>query len=178
MKIKKTYLIVIVIVVLFLFAGVGAYLFSILRNPDASLPGLSQDQPPPDVLEGEGPDLSPIPLVYQVIMDEPPPDASRAALQQYRANIEYYAQEANNVSLTDCLANPAVIKVVSGSTISLKNNDSTAHTILVNPENTFEVGPGQSVGITADFGSGLGIYSYTCDNIGRPVGVFLVRDSL
>lgn len=175
MKLKKIYVLMGSLGIL-IALGIGGYVvYQVVAPPQTpSVPGFSQNNLP----EGDRLQETPLPEVQQVIMAVPPPDASPAAFQQYRANIEFNAVASDTVTITDCKPSPMVLKVVQGSTFKLENRDIKEHTIVVNTDHSYTLNPKETVDVTADFGSGLGIYTYSCDDPALPVGVFLVRSDL
>lgn len=176
MRVKKFYVMIAIFGVL-LALGIGGFLAFqyVASNGAVHVPGFSKS----DVVPTDIPlqDI-PLPETQQVIMNVPGPDASESAYQQYRANIEFNAKASDKVVITDCVPDPMVLKVVSGKTFKVENRDIKKHTITVNPSHVYILNPKATLEIKADFGNGLGIYTYTCDAAGLPAGVFLVRDSL
>lgn len=177
MKLKKIYVVIGVIGIL-LALGVGGYiLYQALSSQNRpSVPGFSQntaDIPQEDILQE-----TPLPEVQQVIMAVPSSDASPSAFQQYRANIEYNAVASDTVTITNCMPSPMVLKVIQGETFKLENRDIKEHVIVVNENHRYLLNPKETIDVTADFGNGFGIYTYTCDDPGLPVGVFLLRQTL
>ncbi len=44
---------------------------------------------------------------------------------------EAYPEAGSEISLTNCMADPSILKVEDGATVTFQNRDSQAHTILI-----------------------------------------------
>ncbi|HEY0907797.1 MAG TPA: hypothetical protein VGE35_00430 [Candidatus Paceibacterota bacterium] len=89
--------------------------------------------------------------------------------------VDRAAVPTEKIDIAGCVAKPLASSVVADSKITFVNNASVAHTVTFNPQLSFKV-PAKSTLVTkASFGKGQGIYGFGCDDMGRAVGVILVK---
>ena len=84
------------------------------------------------------------------------------------------AKEGPSVNVTGCKPSPLVYKLKDGSTITLRNDDSVEHIIMIDPAHIYTAKAKSLTKIVADFGQGPGNYGYKCDDSQGAAGVFLV----
>jgi len=85
------------------------------------------------------------------------------------------AQAQNTVSIENMLYTPAQITVAKGTKVTWTNNDSTAHTVTADTNNTFASGtlnPGASYSFTFNE---TGSFAYHCDFHPSMHGTVVVR---
>lgn len=111
----------------------------------------------------------------KAVLDPPSLDAPADEKQAHYNLAVKLAQTASNLDLNKCSKpNPLVMKITNGENFTAKNSDTVEHTIVIDQDHHYAVAPGGSATIKADFGHGLGVYGYLCDNVPGVVGFFLV----
>lgn len=76
--------------------------------------------------------------------------------------IQSASVQTDIITFSDCIASPLISRVTQGKTITLKNNDSIEHTILLDDKHTYPLEPKSSISMTVDL-ENQGLYSYSCD---------------
>jgi plastocyanin len=109
------------------------------------------------------------------VLNMPSKDASPEELQAHHVLVEKLAVNAGEVAIgANCGMSPIVLKIQLGKDVVFKNNDSVDHIITFTETRSFAVAANTSVTVPADFGQGVGTYSYMCDTNTAAVGVVSV----
>lgn len=106
-----------------------------------------------------------------------PPEAAGLSSEDYAAQVERYAVEADTIALTsDCTMEPLILKMNEKKTLKLDNRDTTEQMIVFEDQNFFTVAPNtvREINITEAFGKGQGIYRYRCGAQEKTVGILYV----
>ncbi len=72
-----------------------------------------------------------------------PASPSSEESQKYATQIDAMAQDADTLSLSQCKANPLVVKLKSGSKLTVRNTDPEGIVVYIGPE-SLSVAPGSS----------------------------------
>lgn len=105
------------------------------------------------------------------------PEATGLSSEDYAAQVERYAIEADTIALTSgCTMDPLIIKMNEKNTLKLDNRDNSEHMIVFEDQNFFTVAPNtvREINITEAFGKGQGIYRYRCGDQEKTVGILYV----
>lgn len=111
------------------------------------------------------------------VLTFPGPNATADETKKFSEHVNQIAQETDTLNIGKCSPSPLALKTKLGASINLRNDDTTTHKIIFNPEYQFTLNAGETKAVKADFGHGDGIYSYICDkalNAATPIGVFLL----
>ena len=166
---RDTIRIIIILGVIGVLAG-GAYLlyrgdFGIFDRV-ATTPGEEVNTP-----EDEESELS------DDLLRTPSQNASTDELREYYQRVEAESVVADEVTIADCVADPAVIKISRGESITFVNTDAAAHTIIMGGVPTYTIEANSTLEVTPEFSQGAGLYAYSCDKIASSVaGVFIVSE--
>lgn len=109
------------------------------------------------------------------VLTFPKPNATEKEQNDYAAIVAKYAKKTNTVTITNCKPDPVAAEVVYKSTITLKNEDSSSHTISTDQDHFVAIPANSTATMSADFGQPTGIFAYGCDNSPSGVGVFAIR---
>lgn len=93
-----------------------------------------------------------------------PATSSGQAVEEYVKTVKQDAKESADLTITDCKANPGVIKVKKGSTITIKNNDSQEIRLRITINALPKVEAKKSIPFTVNVEPA--IYGYGCDHTG------------
>lgn len=111
------------------------------------------------------------------ILRTPGQNASEEELREYYQRVEALAVATSRVEITDCVANPVVVKISRGNSISFVNTDSATRTISMGGVPTYTLQGGATLEVTPEFSQGAGLYAYSCDQSGSSVaGIFIVSE--
>lgn len=108
-----------------------------------------------------------------------PPGESASAEEQeaYAALLWGLAKETTNVSIgASCKATPVVVNVPEGATLSVRNTDAIAHTLVFDAEHSLAVAPGETEEIDLSFWSAGRLHPYLCDGGSNSVGIVIVSE--
>lgn len=95
----------------------------------------------------------------------PPQNASVEEKQRHDDLVRSLAADAEFLDiLSDCTAQPVVLRVRFGETFTIRNQDIVDHVITVNEDNIFSIPVGGTKDVKADFGKGRGNYGFVCDS--------------
>ncbi|MBI3335612.1 MAG: hypothetical protein HY001_03895, partial [Candidatus Portnoybacteria bacterium] len=87
--------------------------------------------------------------------------------------INELAQNANPVGLKEeCVMQPLVVRVQSGSALVFRNNDAVAHQIIIDKE-PITVPAGKEGKVIASFQHGKGFYTTACYEVGADGNVLV-----
>lgn len=168
-------------VLLVIALGLGAAIY-IQRNPAIlEKPSTAQDatpQPSPVVQ-----DFRPLrPLPKDLTPDE------RLVLQAPRQNdsfdkkaahfelVKKLAKKSGTLNIDKCeKPSPLVLSLKEGQDFSVRNDDSVAHTIIIDTNHKYKIEPNTTTSLKASFGRGAGAYGYLCEKYAGIVGFFLVE---
>jgi plastocyanin len=108
------------------------------------------------------------------------PPANSAPQEEQQAYAEQVMQKARSTSQVslgvNCAANPLIVRIDDGASLTFKNDDSTTHTIIFNEDHSYVLEPGAAKSIGKEILSrGGGMYSYGCDAISGPAGMIVVN---
>lgn len=157
MENQKNPLFAIIFVVLLGIAGILGYM--IYQEQQATNPVVGQQE---DVKEVGG------------VFDIPGPNATEEEKQAHFQLVQSMVQIGDAIDITGCNALPNVLEVKGGNSVSVKNQDDIEHVIALNPDDIYTVPANSTTDIEFDFSQGFGLYAYGCDEINRPVGMFIV----
>lgn len=89
-----------------------------------------------------------------------PSSPSAKQTNQYVADVQKQAQDANNLTFTNCIANPAVFKVKEGDAFTIQNNDEKDIKIAISSNAIYNIPAKktQQVKMTTE----AAIYKYGC----------------
>lgn len=128
---------------------------------------LSQTKTQPQTLVSTPPPTS---LVLtkdeKFILNPPPANASRSALQKHADMVARLAKSADSLELNNCKPTPLVLNIKYGSELKIKNNDNVKHIIIIDGKHYYELPTNNSLTIKADFKYGTGDYGYVCGGVG------------
>ena len=115
----------------------------------------------------------------RAVLTAPAADATSEEQAEYVVSVKRLAEAAAVLEIGEgCTMTPLVLKLAEGETLTIQNNDATAHTIAFEDQNFFSVSPGRSreIDLMAIFGKGEGIYRYRCSDVDREnnVGVLYI----
>ena len=105
------------------------------------------------------------------------PESAGMSAEQYAAEVERYATEADTITLAaGCAMEPLILKMNEKKTLKLDNRDTSEHMIVFEDQNFFTVAPNtvREINITEAFGKGQGIYRYRCGEQEKAVGILYV----
>lgn len=112
------------------------------------------------------------------VLRTPGQDASEEELREYYQRVEALAVTATQIDISGCVADPAVVKISRGSSVSFTNSDEDPHTIIMGGVPTYTVQPGATLNATPEFSQGAGLYAYSCDQASSSAaGIFIVSVS-
>lgn len=77
------------------------------------------------------------------------------------------------LNISGCRADPLVLKIASGSSLTIQNDDPVARSVNLGSRN-FPVPANGSLLITASFDTGPGVYGYGCDRGASTTGVLFI----
>jgi hypothetical protein len=122
------------------------------------------------------PDGSKPPLEYQKqvlnVPDDKAPDSEKL---KYFELAQTLARDADYLEIkNDCDLYPLVLYSRLGSSIKIRNSGDNNAIIQVNNDHRYEIPARETKTITADFGSGQGIYGYSCNESPKAMGIFFV----
>ena len=162
-KIKKLLTLTVILVVVILAA---VLIFWTFKNKIFTTPIASPTPRPPWVdIFASPPEIS---SVEELFSYDPGADASPEDVVEYVFLVSREAVSTNSVSLSSCLPEPAVVRVLTGTTLRFKNNDSQSHRLSGSDWNV-EVPANDATSFDVAVS---GVHKYTCD--GQPVGVLFV----
>ena len=93
-----------------------------------------------------------------------PETASDSQKNDYRNMIAYYSQPGDLFVSQDCTTTPVIVRVKLGENLTVRNEDSVAHTLKFNNNKTVTVQPSSTTIMKVDFQEGYGGYGYNCDD--------------
>lgn len=114
------------------------------------------------------------PATEQNVLQVPAENATDEEKQRHFDLAVSLARESQALEITNCKANPIVLKIENGKSFTVVNKDSVEHALVLTPELRFVIPAESPKTIAADFGKGPGLYGYGCDGIPRLMGLFLV----
>jgi hypothetical protein len=122
------------------------------------------------------PDGSKPPLEYQKqALDVPDDKAPDSEKLKYFEFVQTLARDADYLEIKNgCELYPLVFYSRLGSSIKIRNSGDNTSTIQVNNDHRYEIPARDTKTITADFGSGQGIYGYSCNDSPKAMGIFFV----
>lgn len=146
-----------IIVVLAILIVGGAYLYKQSLKPNGSKQSLKSDQlTQTDSTNQTKRDSDGLPVA--------PATSSGKPVEDFVVTVKQDAKESADLSITDCKANPGVIKVKKGSTITIKNNDDKEITLQITVGAQPKVAAKKSLPFTVD--TQKAIFTYGCDQTG------------
>lgn len=113
--------------------------------------------------------FKPIPLPANLTEDEkfilnpPPADASRSALNKHAQTVAKLAKKGNTLELNNCQPNPLVLQVTQGDILTIKNNNDNQHKLMFDEEHVYQLPNNNSLTLKAQFKYGTGDYGYVCE---------------
>lgn len=143
---------VIIVVLAVLIVG-GAYLYKQSLKPG----GLKQNLQPGTTQNPNEPQ----PKHDQSGLPATPATTSGQPVTQFVQTVKEDAKETSDLTVTACKANPGVIKMKTGSKITIKNNDSKDITLSIAAGAVFTVPAGKVQSF--DLKIEPAIYTYSCD---------------
>lgn len=99
------------------------------------------------------------------ILNPPPADASKSALQRHAQMVSKLAKDSSTLTVSNCQPDPLVLKTKQGSDIQIKNRNNKELAIIVDSMHIFKIPPNNSLVVKAQFKYGPGDYGYICDGI-------------
>ena len=113
----------------------------------------------------------------QKIMQGLEPNATEEEQKEYFILAESLAQRKESLAIKDCKGNPVVFKTTLGKTVMVVNQDSKDHQItLESGKYKYKVAANSTAEIQFDFLKGKRFYSYGCDRVSGPAGIFFVTE--
>ena len=98
-------------------------------------------------------------LVLSSITQE---NKSEADTKRFQEALARAAVGSDQLDITSCKSNPTILRIEVDQKLTVKNNDSNEHTLVVN-QKTFSISAKDSSTITTDFGENERVYPYSCD---------------
>jgi len=160
------------IVLVWIALFLGYFIYQQQRAPDS----LPQEVLPHDIT------LSPGSLSGSAYTEEsdalnwPLESASNEEKQKHVDLIQRFGKKADYVDIAKCVGYPVVYQSGMGETITLRNQDTLEHTILLG-KSLYAVPAGSTAEVAVDnetFEFGPGNYGYVCDSREGVAGVILV----
>jgi hypothetical protein len=174
-QMKQQHLVLIGILVLVLVAA-GAFALKMKGGDLAQGPAGATGTPNAGGGQAITPDGSKPPLEYQKeALNVPGDKASDADKLKYYELVQTLARDADYLEIkNNCELYPIVLYARLGKPIQIRNTGDTTSTIQVNNDHRYDIPARDSKTITADFGSGHGIFGYSCNESPKAMGVFFV----
>ncbi len=113
-------------------------------------------------------------LQEEDVLKFPGPDASAEEKMRHFDIARSLAKDGQYVDIGNCTASPTVFRVREKDAFTVRNQDTIAHTIILDQEHQYTIGISSKKTLIADFPHGQGLYGYGCDNPTQTVGLFFV----
>jgi hypothetical protein len=117
-------------------------------------------------------DLSPN---EQLALQTPGPSASEEERANHFRLVQSIAKPAEFLDISDCKADPVVLKVKDQSKFTVRNTDNADRKFVLSQSKFIIIPALSDTELTADFGLGPGIYGFGCDNSFSPIGLLFVE---
>ncbi len=105
-----------------------------------------------------------------------PADVPAEAMTAFAGVVTSRAVSTNRVSIgAGCAADPKIVDVAVGDTVTFVNEDRVVHTLNVTPKHAVRLEPGASAELATDFETGTGMYGYPCDSKAALSGLLILR---
>lgn len=105
----------------------------------------------------------------------PTATTSRAEKEKYFLEVANASKIVDTIKIQErCTPDTLIVRARLGKELTIVNTDTVPHTISVSNEYSWPIEPGKSIVIPADFGTGEGTYTYSCENSGGPIGIILI----
>ena len=144
--------------------------YTIYQRQTSNQPQTNVEQaftPPPHTL--------PAPVVdEELVLDFPDPSAPKEEQRKHYDLVSQLAENVDEIDISNCRPSPLVARIKNKDPITLKNSDQVEHSVSFNQEQTLVISAAAKESIIVNFEFGPGVYGYTCDAKGKPVGVLLV----
>ena len=161
-KIKNTILALVVVAL-----GLGIYLM-VSKKPNT----ITNNNGNPQVNDVTPPPPGPVnnPIIFSQLSEEenkvlyPPNDQASEEDKAAHINLlNKYAVVTNQLTLTDCLPKPLVVKAQNDSNLTLTNKGQSSLTLSVDGKD-YPLAVNQSINWKAGFSKGLGLFGYGCNS--------------
>ncbi|OGM54184.1 hypothetical protein A3E44_00685 [Candidatus Woesebacteria bacterium RIFCSPHIGHO2_12_FULL_41_24] len=110
-------------------------------------------------------------------LKKPQESAPKEEKQEYKELVAEVAVEGSLIDITGCNPDPLVMQITNNGVFSVKNSDPNEHSFEIE-DSVFTIPASNQTALTAGFGfkRGPGIYTYTCDGSGQPVGALYITE--
>lgn len=100
------------------------------------------------------------------ILNPPPKDASRSALEKHAQTVAKLAKEGDMIEINHCQPTPRVLKTKLGSSLTIKNDDNAVRMIIFDSQHIYKIPPKGHTTIMTELKYGTGDYGYVCSGAG------------
>jgi hypothetical protein len=104
----------------------------------------------------------------------PSTNATVEETDAFFVSVQAKAQDATGISLSSCNPTPRIAQIGTDKQFAIKNTDNRERFITINQEHTYTIPARGEITVAANFGQGVGVYGYKCDNSPDTVGVLVV----